>query len=58
MLDLGVGPSIIRFAAEARGRKSPEDTNDIASNGLMLYGLIGLATLPIGVGAGLARSRC
>jgi O-antigen/teichoic acid export membrane protein len=50
VLDLGVGPSIIRFAAEARGRRSPEDTNDIASNGLMLYALIGVATLPIGVG--------
>ena len=49
VLDLGVGPSIIRFAAEARGRKSPEDANDIASNGLMLYALIGLATLPIGI---------
>ena len=37
VLDLGVGPSIIRFAAEARGRQSPEETNDVASNGLMLY---------------------
>jgi O-antigen/teichoic acid export membrane protein len=50
VLDLGVGPSIIRFAAEARGRRSADDTNDIASNGLMLYALIGLATLPLGVG--------
>ena len=50
VLDLGVGPSIIRFAAEARGRQSPEDTNEIASNGLVLYALIGLATIPIGVG--------
>ena len=49
VLDLGVGPSIIRFAAEARGRKSPEDTSVVASNGLVLYALIALATLPIGV---------
>ena len=34
ILDLGVGPSIVRFAAEARGRQSPEDTNDVASTGL------------------------
>ena len=33
VLDLGVGPSIVRFAAEARGRQTPEDTNAIASTG-------------------------
>ncbi|MBA2461334.1 MAG: oligosaccharide flippase family protein [Actinobacteria bacterium] len=48
VLDLGVGPSIVRFAAEARGRRSTEDTNALASVGLALYGVIGLATLPIG----------
>lgn len=50
LLDLGVGPSIVRFAAEARGRQSPEDTNVLASTGLTLYGVIGVATLPLGVG--------
>jgi O-antigen/teichoic acid export membrane protein len=50
VLDLGVGPSIIRFAAEARGRQSPEDTNALASTGLTLYAVIGVATLPLGVG--------
>ena len=50
VLDLGVGPSIIRFAAEARGRKSPEDTSALASTGLMLYAAIALATLPLGAG--------
>ncbi|MBA2463129.1 MAG: hypothetical protein H0V45_15440, partial [Actinobacteria bacterium] len=38
VLDLGVGPSVVRFAAQARGRRSPEETNAIASVGLALYG--------------------
>ena len=49
VLDFGVGPSIIRFAAEARGRGSSEDTNALASVGLALYAVIGAATLPIGL---------
>jgi O-antigen/teichoic acid export membrane protein len=49
VLDFGVGPSIVRFAAEARGRRSPEDTNALASVGLALYGVIGVATLPVGL---------
>ena len=49
VLDFGVGPSIIRFAAEARGRRSSEDTNALASVGLALYAVIGAATLPIGL---------
>ena len=49
VLDFGVGPSIIRFAAEARGRRSPEDTNALASVGLALYAVIGAITLPAGV---------
>lgn len=48
VLDLGVGPSIVRFAAEARGREAPEDTNALASVGLALYAAIGLVTLPLG----------
>jgi len=48
VLDLGVGPSIVRFAAEARGRQAPEDANAVASTGLVLYGAIGLVTLPLG----------
>lgn len=50
ILDLGVGPSIVRFAAEARGRKADADLNEVASTGLAIYALIGLATLPVGVG--------
>ena len=49
VLDFGVGPSIIRFAAEARGRRSPEDTNALASTGWCSTRVIGLATLPIGL---------
>lgn len=49
VLDLGVGPSVVRFAAAARGRQAPEDTNTIASLGLALYGAIGLVTLPVGL---------
>lgn len=50
VLDLGVGPSIVRFGAEARGRGASDDLNEIASAGLAIYGVIGLATLPIGLG--------
>src|SRR5688572_15504330 len=50
VLDLGVGPSIVRFAAEARGRRKPEDTNALASVGLVLYAVIGIVTVPIGIG--------
>ena len=49
VLDFGVGPTIVRYAAEARGRRAPEDTNAIASAGLALYGVIGLVTLPVGL---------
>jgi O-antigen/teichoic acid export membrane protein len=49
VLDFGVGPSIIRFAAEAHGRKAPDDLNEIASTGLAMYAVIGLITLPVGL---------
>ena len=49
LLDLGVGPSIVRFAAEARGRGSTEDVNALASVGLAIYAVIGLATIPLGL---------
>jgi O-antigen/teichoic acid export membrane protein len=48
LLDLGVGPSIVRFAAEARGRRSDEDTNALASIGLAVYAVIALITIPVG----------
>ena len=49
LLDLGVGPSIVRFGAEARGRRRTDDVNEIASAGLALYGAITLVSLPIGL---------
>lgn len=49
VLDFGVGPAIVRFGAEARGRGAIEDLNGVASAGLALYGAIGLVTLPIGL---------
>jgi O-antigen/teichoic acid export membrane protein len=48
LLDVGVGPSVVRFAAEARGRGSEEDTNAIASVGLFIYGVIAVVTIPVG----------
>jgi O-antigen/teichoic acid export membrane protein len=48
ILDFGVGPSIVRFAAEARGRGADRDLNEVASAGLAIYALIGALTLPIG----------
>jgi O-antigen/teichoic acid export membrane protein len=49
VLDFGVAPSIVRFAAEAHGRRSTSDLNEIASTGLVMYALIGAVTLPIGI---------
>jgi O-antigen/teichoic acid export membrane protein len=49
VLDFGVGPTIVRFGAEARGRRAPEDLNAVASVGLALYAAIGLVTIPIGI---------
>ena len=49
VLDFGVGPSIVRFGAEARGRRATGDLNAIASTGLAVYAAIGLLTLPVGV---------
>ena len=50
VLDLGLGPSIVRFTAEARGRKAPQEANEIASVALGLYAAIGVLTLVAGVG--------
>jgi O-antigen/teichoic acid export membrane protein len=48
LLDFGVGPAIVRFGAEARGRRAPHELNEIASTGLVLYAVIGAVTLPVG----------
>jgi O-antigen/teichoic acid export membrane protein len=49
VLDFGIGPAVVRFGAEARGRGASGDLNEIASTGLALYGVIGLLTLPFGL---------
>jgi O-antigen/teichoic acid export membrane protein len=49
ILDFGVGPSIVRFTAEAHGRDAPEDLSAVASTGLAMYAAIGALTLPIGI---------
>jgi O-antigen/teichoic acid export membrane protein len=49
LLDFGLGPSVVRFTAEARGRGTPEDTNRLASTALLLYAAIGVVTLALGV---------
>ena len=48
VLDFGVGPSVVRFTAEARGRGAPEQTNEVASVALTLYAAIGVVTLVAG----------
>ncbi len=48
VLDFGVGPTLVRFAAKARGERSPEETSRLASVGLALYAAIALVTLPVG----------
>ena len=48
LLDFGLGPSIVRFTAEARGRRAPEETNRLASVALALYAVIGVLTLVAG----------
>ena len=48
VLDLGLGPSVVRFTAEADGRGDPEETNRIASVALALYAVIGALTLVAG----------
>ena len=48
VLDLGVGPAIVRFGAEARGRRAVDNVNEIASKGLALSGGIWALTLPVG----------
>lgn len=40
LLDIGIAPSVIRFSAEQRGRKSHEETSALASTALALYFVI------------------
>ena len=48
VLDIGLGPSVVRFTAEAHGRRDPEEINRVASVALVLYAAIGVLTLVAG----------
>lgn len=45
LLDLGVGPSVVRFVAEARGRGDDAEASALASNALVVYAGVGVVTL-------------
>lgn len=49
LLDLGLSPAVVRFAAEARGRGSTDDIRAVASVGLFLYGIIGVLGTIVGL---------
>src|SRR5688500_3669092 len=49
LLDLGLSPAFVRFAAEARGRRSAEEIRALASVGLALYGAIGVVATVVGL---------
>jgi O-antigen/teichoic acid export membrane protein len=49
LLDLGVGPSVVRFTAAIRGRGAGGETNALASAGLVLY--VALGSVAVAVGA-------
>lgn len=48
LLDLGVSPSIVRYGAKYRGERAQEETNALASVGLVVYGAIGALTVLAG----------
>ncbi len=50
LLDLGIGPTVIRFAAEQRGRGAAHETSELASAGLAIYGVLAVATVALGLG--------
>ncbi len=45
LLDLGLGPSLVRFAAEQRGRDAQHETSSLASTALAIYGALAVVTL-------------
>jgi O-antigen/teichoic acid export membrane protein len=51
LLDFGIGPSVVRFAAAYRGRGTAGETSALASAALVLYGAVTLLSLPLALGA-------
>jgi O-antigen/teichoic acid export membrane protein len=49
LLDLGVGPSVVRFVAEARGRADDAAASAVASTALVVYAAVGVVTLLLGI---------
>ncbi len=49
LLDLGIGPSVIRFAAEQRGRNAREETSRLASTAFAIYLVLALVTTLLAV---------
>ncbi|HWN22520.1 MAG TPA: oligosaccharide flippase family protein [Gaiellaceae bacterium] len=44
LLDLGIGPSVIRFAAEQRGRNAHQETSELTSTAFAIYLVLALVT--------------
>ncbi len=49
LLDLGVGPSVVRFGAHARGAQTPEEISSLASVGIVVYAVIGALSVLAGI---------
>ena len=49
LLDLGIGPSVIRFAAEQRGRGVKDETSELTSTAFAIYLVLALVTMLLAV---------
>jgi O-antigen/teichoic acid export membrane protein len=49
LLDLGIGPSVIRFAAEQRGRGARDETSELTSTAFAIYLVLTVVTLLLAV---------
>jgi O-antigen/teichoic acid export membrane protein len=49
LLDLGIGPSVLRFAAEQRGRGVKDETSELTSTAFAIYLVLALVTLLLAV---------
>ena len=49
LLDLGVGLTVMRMVAERAHHESRTEVNEIATNGLLLYGSVGILMVILGV---------
>lgn len=49
LLDLGIGPSVIRFAAEQRGRGVRDETSELTSTAFAIYLVLTLVTMVLAV---------